>query len=105
MWIKPRVALEAVVTRRFILIKESAIKRIRDGKVWTGRRHGDCISVIVKETGIRPVGRDDFIQGFITDDGRFVDRHEAFKIAVACDQLINKEDPWAPPTLMSEDLY
>ena len=87
------------------MIKEAAIQRKSDGKVWTGRRHGNVISLIVAETGIRPVGRSDFIQGFVTDDGKFVDRIEAFKIAVACNQLLDKTDPWGPPTLFSEDLY
>ncbi len=87
------------------MIKEAAIQRKSDGKVWTGRRHGNVISLVVAETGIRSVSHDDFIQGFITDDGRFVDRHEAFKIAVECNQLLNKEEPWAAPTLISEDLY
>jgi len=87
------------------MIKEAAIQRKSDGKVWTGSRHGNVISAIVAETGIRPVGRADFIQGFITDDGEFVDRFEAFKIAVECKQIRNPDDPWAAPTLMSEDLY
>jgi hypothetical protein len=87
------------------MIKEAAIQRISDGKVWTGRRHGNVIHKIVEETGIRPVGRKDFIQGFVTDSNIFVDRIEAFKIAVECNQLLDKEDPWGPPTLFSEDLY
>jgi len=87
------------------MIKEAAIKRISDGKVWTGRRHGNVIRLIVEEIGIGSVGFDKFIQGFVTDDDRFVDRHEAYIIAVECDQLLNNDDPWAPPTLMSEDLY
>jgi len=87
------------------LIKEAAIQRKSDGKVWTGRRHGNVIHSIVAETGIRPVGHADFIQGFVTDDGKFVDRIEAFKIAVVCNQLLDKADPWGPPTLFSEDLY
>jgi hypothetical protein len=87
------------------LIKEAAIQRRSDGKVWTGKRHGDVFPKIIKELGIQTVTHKEFIQGFVTDEGRFVDRQEAFKIAVACDQLINKEDPWSAPTLMSEDLY
>lgn len=85
------------------MIKEAAIQRISDGKVWTGRRHGDVIRKINADGDM--VTRTRFIQGFVTDDGRFVDRHEAFKIAVECNQLLNPKDPWAAPTLMSEDLY
>ncbi len=87
------------------MIKESAIQRISDGKVWTGKRHGDVIKKIVEETGDRPVKHSEYTQGFITDADIFVDRHEAFKIAVECNQLIDHKDPWASPTLMSEDLY
>ena len=87
------------------MIKEAAIKRVRDGKVWMGRRHGNVIHQIVSEGYAKTVTHTEFIQGFMTDDGRFVDRHEAFKIAVECNQLLNPKDPWAAPTLMSEDLY
>jgi len=86
------------------MIKEAAIKRISDGKVWTGRRHGNVIVTIFQEINA-PVTRDKFIQGFVTNDGIFVDRHEAFIIAKECNQLLCPEDPWAKPTLMSEDLY
>ena len=87
------------------MITASAIQRKSDGKVWIGKRHGDCIRQIVEETGQRPVDRFRFTQGFVTDDNHFVDRQEAFKIAVECNQLLNKEEPWAQPTLMSEDLW
>jgi len=88
------------------MIKESAIKRTSDGKVWTGKRHGDVLDQIFEETNIRPDSSSlEFIHGFITDTGEFVDRKVAFKIAVECEQLLDKDDPWAPPTLMSEDLY
>jgi len=87
------------------VIKEAAIQRISDGKVWTGRRHGNVIHKIVAELGIKTVTHEEFTQGFITDDGKFVDRHEAYKIAVEYKQLLRPNDPWAPPTLMSEDLY
>ena len=87
------------------MIKESAIRRVSDCKVWTGRRHSDVIKKIVEETGIRPVKHSEYIQGFITDSGQFVDRKEAFIIATECNQLIDHKDPWAAPTLMSEDLY
>ena len=87
------------------MIREAAIQRKSDGKVWTGRRHGDVIRKIIAEEKIESVPHSLFIQGFITTDEIFVDRKEAFKIAVEFDQLLNKEDPGAEPTLMSEDLY
>lgn len=87
------------------MIKEAAIQRKNDGRVWTGRRHGDVIRKIVSEGHAKAVTHSDFIQGFVTDDGQFVDRHEAYNIAVKCNQLLYPADPHAPPTLMSEDLY
>ncbi len=87
------------------MIKEAAIQRKSDGKIWTGRRHGNVIHQIISEGHVKVVTHDEFTQGFITYDGRFVDRHEAFEIALVCNQLLNPEDPWAAPTLMSEDLY
>jgi len=83
------------------MIKEAAIKRISDGKVWTGRRHGNVIKKIYDETCIKPVGPSKFIQGFVTDNDIFVDRHEAYIIAVDCNQL----EPCTIQVLMSEDLY
>jgi len=86
-----------------MLIKEAAIQRKSDSKVWTGRRHGDVIRKINAEGDMVTHAR--FTQGFITDDGQFVDRYEALKIAISCNQLLNPKNLWAPPTLMSEDLY
>ncbi len=97
------LARPAFSERRFILIKEAAIQRKSDSRIWTGRRHADVIRKINAEGDT--VTHTKFIQGFITDDGKFVNRHEAFKIAMEFNQLLNPEDPWAAPTLMSEDLY
>lgn len=87
------------------MIKEAAIQRKIDGRIWTGRRHGDVIRKIISEGHMQTVKHSEFTQGFVTDDGRFLDRREAFKIAMEFNQLLNLKDPWAPPTLMSEDLY
>ncbi len=87
------------------MIKEAAIQRKVDGKVWTGRRHGDVIHQIISECPGKTITHAEFTQGFVTYGGTFVDRHEAFKIAVAYNQLLNKEDPRIAPTLISEDLY
>ena len=87
------------------MIKEAAVQRKSDGRIWTGRRHGDVIRKIISEGHTQTVKHSEFTQGFVTDDGRFIDRHEAFKIAVECNQLLNPKDHWAAPPLMSEDLY
>ena len=67
-------------------------------KIYTGFDHGECF--IQMPSGHK--GSEDVEQGFITDDGRFVDRKEAMKIARNAGQLIydlGKE------TLISEDLH
>jgi len=87
------------------MIKASAVKRKSDGKIWTGKRHGDCFRQIVSELGIATVTRKEFIQGFVTNEDEFVDRKKAYKIAVDSNQLLQPDDPWASPTLMSEDLW
>lgn len=50
--------------------------------------------------GIKPYSTD---QGFLTSDGRFVDRVEAFVIAEQAGQLM--WDPSVPGVLFSEDLW
>lgn len=62
------------------MIKEAAIQRKSDGKVWTGRRHRDIIHQIVSEGHSTMVPREEFVQGFVTNDGLFVDRYEAYDI-------------------------
>ena len=76
-------------------IKEAAI--LLDGKIWTGRRHGEIISKIVEAGGRTPVTAD---QGFVTECGKFVDRKEAAEIAFAAGQTSKNVR-----ILMSEDLY
>jgi hypothetical protein len=78
-------------------IKEAAI--LREGVIWTGHRHGDVIKKIIAALGdeAKPVKEK---QGFVTECGKFVDRKEAAKIALAAGQV--KE---LYPILMSEDLY
>ena len=86
------------------MIKEAAIQRVSDGRFWTGRRHHNVIHTISTELNIKPVGKPDFIQGFVTYEGRFVDRHEAHKIAMDCKQIKDKTHD-AFDILISEDLY
>jgi len=79
------------------LIKEAAI--FKDGIIWTGRRHSDCISKMIQSGEVSKKG----IQGFITDDGRFVDRQQAFEIALACGQIPNCD--YNVRILFSDHLY
>lgn len=67
------------------MIKEAAIRRIADGRVWTGLHHAAIIHDIFTETKVS-VGSQ-YVQGFITHDGQFVDRKEGLKIAIAARQV------------------
>jgi hypothetical protein len=79
-------------------IKEAAV--MHDGKVWTGRRHGDVIKRIIETCGrqVGPITQAQ--QGFVTECGAFLSRAEAAKVAFDAGQV-----PELYPILMSEDLY
>ena len=80
-----------------IKIKESAI--LSNGKVYTGKRHCHCldkISILWK----RPA---DEVQGFVTNEGKFVDRIEWAKIALESWQITHLK--YSNTELYSEDLY
>lgn len=63
-------------------------------------RHHDVIRTMVDVCKLpKPVTGE---QGFMTNDGDFVDRKEALEIAFSCGQV---EEPIAPPNLFSEDLW
>ena len=78
------------------MIKSAAI--MKDGILWMGKRHDLIIAAIVEATGKKVGSRG---QGFVTDDGRFVSREEAKRIAVACNQIKRKR---SGDKLYSEDL-
>lgn len=82
---------------------------ITEGIVITGYRHGYIISLLKALTGIRSVEPDcgEYVQGFLTNRNRFVDRQEAYKIAYDSDQIIgpNKGYETNYVGLTSEDLY
>lgn len=66
-------------------------------------RHHHCIRAAVH------VGYDDWRpgheQGFITSDGRFVDREEALRIATAAGQIIDDDSTRPHIGLFSEDVW
>lgn len=75
------------------------------GLVITGHRHGQCMWVMSSLTGLRSVesGEDSvgtYIQGFLTNTNRFVDRKEGAMIAMIAGQVKDQKI-----TLYSEDLY
>jgi hypothetical protein len=82
---------------------------INEGFVVCGHRHHNCIFIFAKIVGFPYDEKAKEImctevQGFLTNTNRFVDRHEALKIAVKENQLIT-ESPNYKLGLFSEDLY
>lgn len=77
------------------------------GIVFCGWRHSNCLYQKVAITGLRDAESGAFVQGFLTNKNRFVDRKEAYKIAFDADQIIgpNKGCPQNSIGLTSEDLY
>lgn len=79
-----------------------AIKTINDGEVFTlpspARHHTLIKHMRDSDIDKRPFER----QGFVLEDGSFVDRKEAGKIAVESGQITHLS--W-PPKLYSEDLW
>jgi len=80
-------------------IKEAAI--LFGGKKFTGKNHSEIIRKIIKETGVKKVGANN-PQGFVTEDGEFVDRVKAAQIALECGQITKLK--YSTTKLFSEDL-
>ena len=94
-----------------IWYKEIPLKRVMDGVlpkncdrglVVTGHRHGQCMWTMSSLTGLRSVEEEvgEYIQGFLTNKNRFVDREEGAIIAFDAKQITEEKK-----TLFSEDLY
>lgn len=80
---------------------------IEKGLVVEGHRHGDIIRTVVNLLGKRTVEKGEnsvgeTVQGFVTNENRFVDRSEAMKIARSANQIISDTNF---PELYSEDIY
>jgi hypothetical protein len=78
---------------------------VTTGFVIGGWRHHNCINAAQQTVAVadeaQRAGRN---QGFITSQGRYVDRDEAFTIAQAAGQLDGRHIH-TPGSLWSEDLY
>jgi hypothetical protein len=84
-------------------------KNIKEGLVITGHRHPDIIHNVYLLTGKRTAknGKDatgEYVQGFITNTNRFVNRIEAADIAVKSKQIISGSS-FSGRRLYSEDLW
>lgn len=78
-------------------------KNISQGVVLCGYRHSNIIGQCVGLLNVAQHKMGDHIQGFLTSDGRFIDRKEAAKLALDCGQinyLSHNTDE-----LYSEDIY
>ena len=76
-------------------------KNIKTGYVVCGRRHHNCFTTVAMLRGIiSKRNTKDEVQGFLTNENRFVDRYEAAKIALASGQIkepiekLFSEDVW-----------
>ena len=81
------------------MIVAAAIEQ--DGKVYTlpqPARHHNLIALIITETGKMVDG----VQGFVDDQGNFMNRVDAAQHVIGCGQL--KRVP-RPPNLYTEDLW
>lgn len=77
---------------------------MRRGRVYTlppPARHRDVIELMFGENGIPVGGESD--QGFVTDTGRFVGRRQAWIIAEAAGQIVERFEPEG--ILFSESLW
>lgn len=82
----------------------AAIKDSRNGNVIGGVRHNYILNTI-KDLNIQ-IPKENRIQGFLTDDNRFVDRYEAYTIALSCGQLSSTtRNSKHNNELFSEDIY
>lgn len=77
-------------------------KNIESGYVICGLRHNNCIGIHTALTGKRTATQD-YIDGFVTNKNRFVDRKEGLKIATESGQIQNKTT--YEYELFSEDLW
>jgi hypothetical protein len=77
-----------------------------DGKVWSlpkPNRHHNVIRHIATETGTGINGPD--VQGFITNNGEFLNRKAAMALAAVNGQLNRRPGGYPEPELYSEDLW
>ena len=83
LWRQVYSSLESQMSYSMKIVAAAINER---GKVWTGRRHHEIIREIVDTRG-RAEGAVYGEQGFLADDGRFVGREEAAKIAFEAGQI------------------
>ena len=79
-----------------------------------GLRHHNCYEILNRLDPIRSMEArqcpDAIVEGFITHEGKFLDRYEAYRYAKFCGQISattqeKKDEEHTSATLYSEDLY
>ena len=89
-------------------------KNVDSGFVVCGRRHHNCYAILAaikSNSGLTEdqIGNEryprEFVQGFLTNTDRFVDRKEGYTIAKEANQLIHNLHDRTNPILTSECLY
>ncbi len=87
------------------MITSSAM--LHEGRIFTGKRHGDCIKAAVAATGVSPVTGDGGFMADIEINGEvlevFMDRENAAKYAEKIGQRVRITG--GKDTLYSEDLW
>lgn len=80
-----------------------------NGKVFLGHRHPDCFRAMENELSWdlsrRQMMELEHIQGFLTSEGRFVDREEGYRLQIAAGIPSIAEGGYRGDELFSEDLY
>ena len=95
------MTIAAVFTKNFNNMIVASVVWHR-GTPFTGSRHHDAIKAAVRTTGIKPVIGD---QGFLTDDGKYLNRYEAAKYVIETRQPLNGLHTFNGVELYSEDLW
>lgn len=88
------------------MITQSAILHVPSGQIFLGRRHHNIIRDIVTSGFAPRVGRPDFEQGFVDENGKYFSRELAREHFLACGQVPYRGGENLHATLLfSEDLY
>ena len=84
----------------------AAVKARSDGQVYCGKRHVDCLMKMDKMGIYSWPLTNDGVQGFVTDEGVFLDRVEAREHFIQSGQVPFLNGVFHHPRLLfSEDLY
>lgn len=80
-------------------------RNIEKGVVIGGWRHHNIISTLNAMMGVPISQLGSYEQGFLTTEGMFVNREEAYKIAKEAGQILLHQEDEGKWELYSEDLY